>query len=536
VGRLSLSLALAVSLIVPASASAQEAIIVKRVPGLDRAERLAVRQDADVRLLDTLSLPYTEVVKPQGDASAALDVLKANPDVVYAELDKSVRAFSDDPVFDQEWGLENTGQSIYGQLGVADADIDAAEAWARSRGAGATVAVIDTGVQLDHPDLAGQFLGGYDFVNGDNTVETQDSTHGTHVSGTIAAIADNDEGIAGVAPEAKLIPVKVFGAPNTSAPESRLAEAFDYAGALGVRVVNASLGGLGTSSTVTAAINAHPNTLYVVAAGNSGKDASSTYPCNANAANVVCVGATDNRDERADFSNFSATYVDLFAPGVDVASALPTSSYGWMSGTSMATPHVAGVAALLASAKPSATTAELKAALLGSVDVPGTLTGLAVTAGRLNADKALTAVLSAAPVTPIPTPTPTPEPPVATSTPVPPVVTTPTPTPSPSETPAPAIAVVKSLKLSGQVTRKTSAKVTYSVSAGAKVTLTVTRAGCKGVKSCSASTSRWSEATKAGTRTFSLGHRVAGRTLSPGRYTLTVATDAGSRAVSFRVR
>jgi subtilisin family serine protease len=300
-------------------------------------------------------------------------------------------------------------------------------------------------------------------------------------------------------------------------------------------VVNASLGGTGTSYAVTEAIKAHPETLYVVAAGNAGVDAASTYPCNAGAANLICVGATDNRDQIAVFSNFSATYVDLFAPGVDIASAYPASGYAWMSGTSMATPHVAGAAALLASLKPAATAAELKAALLSSVDVPGTLAGLAVTAGRLNADKALTALQSPPPA-PTPTPTPTPEAPVATPTPVPPTppVATPTPVP-PAPTPAP-VAVVKTLKVSGQVSRRTQAKVTYSLSAGAKVTLTVARAGCKGLKGCSASTSRWSEPAKAGTRTFTLGRRVAGRRLSPGKYTLTVATDAGERSVTFRVR
>jgi subtilisin family serine protease len=567
VRRISLSLALVASLALPATAAADD-IVVKRVPGLDRAERLAVRQDADVTLVDTLTLANTEVVAA-ADTDAALDKLNADPNVVYAEVDAPVKPLAGDTFFGSLYGLNNTGQTVYGQPGIADADIDGVEAWTRALGAGATVAVIDTGVETTHPDLAGQFTGnagergsgrenngidddhngfvddwqGWDFVNGDNTVETQASTHGTHVSGTIAALRDNNVGVAGVAPAAKIVPVKVFGAPDTSSPASTLAQAFDYAGSLGVPVVNASLGGFGTASIVTDAINAHPNTLYVVAAGNSGQDASTTYPCNANAANVVCVGATDNRDQVAGFSNYSGTYVDLFAPGVDILSTYTGGGYAWMDGTSMATPHVAGAAALLKSARPDATSAQLKAALMDGVDVTGTLTGWAVTSGRLNADKAITAVLSSS--APAPTPTPTPTPPAPAPTPTPPTAPVPTPTPTPETTPAPPVAtptpspvaaVVKSVSIKGKVSRKKRAKVTYKLSAGAQVTLTVVRAGCHGVKSCASSTSRWSEAAKAGSRTFTLGRRVAGRTLSAGKYTLTVATSSGARSVTFRVR
>jgi subtilisin family serine protease len=568
VRRISLSLALVASLALPATAAADD-IVVKRVPGLDRSERLAVRQDADVTLVDALTLPNTEVVAAK-DTEAALDKLNADPNVLYAEVDAQVKPLAADLYFNSLYGLHNTGQWVNGQSGVADADIDAPEAWTRSQGAGATVAVIDTGVETTHPDLAGQFTGnagergggretngidddhngfvddwqGWDFVNGDNTVETQSSTHGTHVSGTIAALRDNGVGVAGVAPAAKVVPVKVFGGPNSTSSASTLAQAFDYAGSLGVPVVNASLGGFGTATIVSDAINAHPNTLYVVAAGNDGQDASTTYPCNANAANVVCVGATDNTDEVAYFSNYSETYVDLFAPGVSILSTYTGGGVAWMNGTSMATPHVAGAAALLASARPGATALQLKTALMSSVDVPGTLTGWAVTSGRLNADKAITAVLNPAAVTP--TPTPVPPAPTPTPTPTPPTAPIPTPTPTPeappvtspvpTPTPTPVGAVVKSVSVKGTVSRRTRAKVTYKVSAGARVTLTVARAGCHGVKSCSSSTSRWSEAAQAGSRTFTLGRRVAGRTLSAGKYTLTVATSSGSRSVSFRVR
>jgi subtilisin family serine protease len=328
-------LPLIAALAVPTTAAADE-IIVKREPGLDRAERLALRADADVQFVDTLTLVDTEVVAPKpGESQAeALAALNADPDVVYAEPNVLVTPQSEDTWYSQLWSLDA---------------INGPAAWVTTRGAGAAVAVVDTGIDTTHADLAGQFTGnpgergagketngvdddhngftddwqGWDFVNGDNTIETQGNAHGTHVTGTIAAIADNHVGVAGVAPQAQIVPVKVFGAPGTGAPLSRIADAFDYAGDLGSPVVNASLGGAGSSSTINAVIAAHPSTLYVVAAGNDSRDAANSTPCNAPGDNVVCVGATDNLDRPADFSNYSATAVDLFAPGEDILSTLP---------------------------------------------------------------------------------------------------------------------------------------------------------------------------------------------------------------------
>ena len=413
----------------PAAARADDAIIVKRVAGLDRAERAAVRADADVKLDETLSLANTEVVvAEEGGLDAALDALNDNPDVVYAEPDLPVAPASADPQFANEWGLNNTGQTIW-TVGTPDADIDAPEAWAKSLGAGTTVAVVDTGVELTHPDLAGQWTGnpgergggketngvdddlngfvddwqGWDFVHNDNTQETEGNFHATHVSGTIAALTDNGVGVAGVAPQAKVLPVKIFGAPGTTASSSVIAQAFDYAGALNVDVVNASLGGARDfADGHRTRSNAHPNTLYVVSAGNSADNAANYMPCNSTAANLVCVGSSDNRDLRSDFSNVSATAVDLFAPGSYVLSTTLYGTYTYANGTSMAAPHVSGVAALLAADEPAATVAQLKAALLSSVDVKAAFNGLALTSGRLNAASALTALEAAVAPTPRP--------------------------------------------------------------------------------------------------------------------------------------
>jgi thermitase len=244
------------------------------------------------------------------------------------------------------------------------------------------------GIEVTHPDLVGQVWSnpgetgggresngidddhngrvddwrGWDFVNNDNAVETQSNFHGTHVAGTIAAAADNGAGVAGVAPDAKVLPVKIFGAPNTTASSTAIALAFDYAGSLGVDVVNASLGGLGTSQVVTDAMNAHPKTLYVVSAGNDAADAANYMPCNSPAANVVCVGASTNVDRPADFSNTSASAVDLFAPGAYVLSTTLNGGFTSANGTSMAAPHVSGAAALLAAKAPAATVAQLRGA------------------------------------------------------------------------------------------------------------------------------------------------------------------------------
>jgi subtilisin family serine protease len=174
----------------------------------------------------------------------------------------------------------------------------------------------------------------------------------------VAALKDNAIGVAGVAPGAKVVPIKIFGGPGTTASSAVIAQAFDYAGALGVDVVNASLGGFGYSTTVNNAMLAHPDTLYVVSAGNDSANAADYMPCNAPAANLVCVGSSDNRDLRSDFSNTSATAVDLFAPGSWIVSTNLGTGYTYANGTSMAAPHVAGAAALLAAAqrRPSAAT------------------------------------------------------------------------------------------------------------------------------------------------------------------------------------
>jgi subtilisin family serine protease len=538
---------------VPAPASAAD-IIVRRDAGLDRAQRADMRSDAGVTLVSALTLPDTEVVHAD-DPQAALAALNADPDVRYAELDRTVRAFSDDPLFSQQWALRNTGQ--FG--GLAGADMDVPDAWALSTGAGVTVAVVDTGVDAGVADLAGQLAGnageipgngldddgnglvddarGWDFEGGDNDPADQQG-HGTHVAGTVAAIAGNRAGVAGVAPDARVLPIRVLDAAGQGS-DSAIAQGFDYAGDLGVRIVNASLGGPGSSQTVTDAMAAHPDTLYVIAAGNDGADddASPLFPCTSPAPNVLCVGATDNRDGRASFSNYGASTVDVFAPGLWIESTLKGGGYGFMSGTSMASPNVAGTAALALAANPRATTAQLKAALVDSVDARSALRGLSVSGGRVDAAAAVEAAVN------LPAPTPTPMPtamatpvatPVATATPEQPAVTPPAvaeqPAPAPpSRAPAVASPEVRTLKLSGKLPGRLQA--TFTVTRGTAVQIEVARAGR--AKSASAS---WSLAAHAGTNTLRLSRRVHGRTLARGRYTLTIAVAGSARSAAFTVK
>lgn len=389
--------ALAVFASLPAASFAQteERIIVKRDPGLSAAERADLRADAGAQLVDLLRLPETEVVTvPAENADDALAELNADPGVVYAEPDRMRQAFAapNDQLWSSLWGLSNTGQAPFG--GTPGDDIHALDAWWFSQGAGQTVAVVDSGIDLGHDDLAGQVAaGGRNFVQGSNPSNLNDPLgHGTHVSGTIAARANNAIGVVGVAPAAKVLPLRVFDSQGT-APDSSIAQAFDYAGDLGLRVVNASLGSDGgdPSQTLTDAIGAHANTLYVTAAGNSGQDndAGIVLPCDVPRRNVVCVGATDYDDERASFSNYGATSVDLFAPGVRILSTWPGDAYRSQDGTSMAAPHVSGEAALLLAAMPSLTTLELKDLIMGTVDARPGLSGLSVTGGRANAGAAL---------------------------------------------------------------------------------------------------------------------------------------------------
>jgi subtilisin family serine protease len=443
-------------------------VIVRFAGDATAAERGGLRREVGGTVEETLPLPNTEVLRlpPGASAGRAIDELERSPDVAYAEPNVVRRAsvLPSDRWSGYLWGLENRGQNVAGTTGAVDADTDGAEALDRAAGSAAVaVAVIDTGVALDHPDLAGAgsvnageagALGangvdddadgfvddshGWDFVDDDNRPDDLNG-HGTHVSGTIAARAGNTLGIAGIAPRASILPLRVLDA-GGSGSVADLVAAYRYAARQGVRVVNLSLGGPDFSRAERDAIAAAKNVLFVVAAGNGGADgvgdnvdATPQYPCAHALDNIVCVGASDQRDALAGFSNFGARSVDLLAPGVNVLSTVPAEGasyteydYAFLDGTSMATPHVAG-AAMIAGREPNIAVDDLKQALLGSTDPLPQAASRTVTGGRLNAHAALARRDGTGPATtgdptaPSPAPVPAPAPPAPAPTPAPPL-------------------------------------------------------------------------------------------------------------------
>jgi subtilisin family serine protease len=395
-----LPLALILLALLPQGAAAETTtqIIVKREPGLSAAERADIRADADVEYVRGLTLPRTEVVAADsGQVDEALQALRADQDVVFAEVDHRRRAFAEDEYMDYLWGLRNFGQSISDDVqGLNDADSDVVEAWPllTSPGDGQTIAVVDTGIFASHQDLAGRVGTRRNFVGANAGVfgAVDGDGHGTHVSGTIAANQNNDIGIAGVAPNATIMALKALD-DDGAGYDSDIAEAFDYAGDRNdVRVVNASLGGPGGGELLRTVIADHPDKLFVVAAGNGGadgvgdnNDTAPQYPCNVPEPNVLCVGASTNRDERGSFSNYGRVTVDLFAPGQSILSTyLGSAGYAWASGTSMASPHVAAAAALVMQREPGLSAVDVKEVLLTSAEDKSAFSTTSLSGARLN--------------------------------------------------------------------------------------------------------------------------------------------------------
>jgi thermitase len=455
------ALAAAAALAGPAEAEAHPdaapgELIVRFAEGADAGEREELRDRAGVEGGTRLPLSGLQVVEvePGQTDVAAERALERSDAVVYAEPNYYRGAFRrpNDSYFRFQWALENTGQSG----GLAGADIDALAAWDATIGGPETVvAVVDTGVLITHADLAGAGWSnpgesgagretngvdddrnglvddwrGWDWVARDGD-PADENGHGTHVAGTVAARGDDRRGIAGVSWRARLMPLRVLGA-DGSGTVADAVRAYRYAAAAGARIVNASLGSPASSRAEQDAIAAAGGTLFVVAAGNGGEDqvgddndSLPQYPCAYPLANVVCVAATDRSDRLASFSNYGDGSVDLAAPGVSILSTWNDGGYSFANGTSMATPHVSGAAALLAAAQPSLTAGDIRAALLDGVDALPSLTGRVATGGRLNAERALRIAapgIAGSPVAaPMPGPEPAPAPTQGPPTPAPP--------------------------------------------------------------------------------------------------------------------
>ncbi len=241
--------------------------------------------------------------------------------------------------------------------------IDADLAWATTRGAGIKVAVIDTGIDLDHPDLKENIKGGYNALNPRKSCN-DDNGHGTHVAGIIAA-RQNGIGVVGVAPEADLYAVKVLNSRGIGFV-SDIIEGLDWCIQNGIQVANMSLGGGGTTSYHEAIQKAYQaGIVLVAAAGNDGVDNSVNYP--AAYPEVIAVSATDSNDVLSSFSS-RGPEVELAAPGVEIDSTWNDGYYRTASGTSMATPHVSGAAALVLAAGRANTPDDVRAILQSTAD------------------------------------------------------------------------------------------------------------------------------------------------------------------------
>lgn len=354
----------------------------------------------------------------------------AEPNFIYyaSTIHKRPLAIShspNDPMMALTWGMFNLGQVIKKQPGVMNADIGATHAW----GAGykgskdIVVAVIDTGVDYTHPDLKDNIyintkeiadngidddqngfiddIHGWNF-EGKNNNPMDDNEHGTHTSGTIGATGNNGVGVAGVNWDVSIMPLK-FLSKDGSGTLADAVEAIKYATKMNVNIMSNSWGGGGYSKSMKQAIeeSKKKNILFVAAAGNEANDndADPSYPASYEVDNVVSVAATDNRDEIATFSNYGRHSVHLAAPGVAILSTVPikkdkngkqtNEGYEMFSGTSMATPHVAGAAALIWSANLSADYREVKGRLLSSVEKVKNLKRKTRTGGRLNVYRAI---------------------------------------------------------------------------------------------------------------------------------------------------
>lgn len=280
-------------------------------------------------------------------------------------------------------------------------------AWDTARGDGVVVAVLDTGADLTHPDLAAKFVGrGRDFVNGDNDA-SDDHGHGTHVSGIIAAATNNGAGIAGVGYNTRVLPVKVLSATGNG-ETATIAQAIDWASQQsGVRVINMSLGCQCPSPAYLTDAIARARSRGVVVIAAAGNDATSAPASPASAPGVIGVGSTDSADRRSPFSNFGVN-AKVAAPGSYIYSTLRGGGYGNMSGTSMAAPNASGVAALVWSACPSCSVGEVEARLLNGDDIGGQQIGKRINAARAVGSAGLP-TLTPAPTVSWPTATPAPD-------------------------------------------------------------------------------------------------------------------------------
>jgi subtilisin family serine protease len=387
------------------------------------------------RIAPTPGLGVDVVRVPAGrSVDAAIQSFRRSPLVQSAEPDRIATIATNDTHFDQQWGLDNTGQShtmsdqgLPGPTtttGTADADVDAPEAWAVQTGdPSVVIAVIDTGVDINHPDLVGQFVPGWDFVDNNANPTPKngiENSHGTHVAGIIAAKQDNTEGVSGVCPGCRIMPIRIGNASSITLGNEL--KAINFAIANGADVINLSLGSEVWSSSERAAIAkaGKHGILVVIAAGNASEDndiqfypdpqhgaSAPSYPATYTLTNILSVAATNDRDNYAYFSqcrgnialwkcgftSWGHDSVDVSAPGVDIVSTIKQGQgstfpdYEFFDGTSMAAPLVAGIAGLVLSQHPGYTPLQVKNAIMNSANHPPSLKLFDAWAGKTRLPK-----------------------------------------------------------------------------------------------------------------------------------------------------
>lgn len=336
----------------------------------------------------------------------AIAIYLSNKDIVYAEPNYiyKTETIPDDTYYNNLWGLSR---------------INTPAAWDITTGSSnVIIAVVDSGIDLLHPDLKGNIwtnkaelngipgvdddgngyiddIYGWNFLNDTNNV-TDDNGHGTHVAGIIAATGNNTEGVTGVTWNAKIMPLKFLDKYGYGYVEDAVA-AINYAAKMGAYIINNSWGGSIYSQALKDAIDAC-NALVVCAAGNEysgvSNDVDPVYPSSYNSSNIISVAAITSYDTLADFSNYGVNSVDVAAPGSNIYSTVPYSSYGYLSGTSMATPYVSGLAALIKSIRPELNILQVKYTILNNVDFIDSLSGKISTSGVINAYKSLTNIVT----------------------------------------------------------------------------------------------------------------------------------------------
>ena len=404
-------------------------VLVRFRPGVtqDAIEKIAERLNDEVE--DRIeSVDGLDVIEDEDgkDADSVVAQYRALPEVEYAEANSEIRldhedggrkhVHADDEMFFRQWGLFNNG----GNGGKAGADISAMRAWAVTTGSDqVVVAVLDSGVDYSHPDLANNIWTrppiimayqdddltsdeGVDDQHGFNIVEDNgdpmdDNGHGTHCAGIIGAEGGNGLGIAGVNWNVKIMPLRFMDADGTGTTKDAI-EAINYVidrkrAGVNVRIISASWGSTAKSRALEDVIRKayDEGILFVAAAGNSSSDNDQTphYPSSYNLGNVVSVAALNRNDELASFSNYGAKSVNVAAPGEEILSTWLEHGFEEKQGTSMATPFVSGVAALILSQNPKMSVDDLRAKLLKSVDVLASLRGKVSSGGRINAAKAV---------------------------------------------------------------------------------------------------------------------------------------------------